>query len=167
MSRRIKTGVLFGVLALLLSLSYVSGWPWNTDMIQQPPIRPYQTVILLPADSVPVGGEPFLPRHIIAERFKNPNPPASASLENGKKMFLTYCAPCHGTNGTGHGTVAQGEFQPPDLTSERIQKMNDATIYGTITDGWLTMPSYRETMTTQERWNTVNYVRQLQAAKRK
>jgi mono/diheme cytochrome c family protein len=163
--RRIRTGFVLSVLAFLVSLSYVSGWPWNTDMIQQPTIRPYQTVILPPPDSVPVGGEHYLPRNIIAERLRNPVAATPPSIENGKKMFLTYCAPCHGINGTGHGTVAQGEFQPPDLTGERIQKMNDATIFGTITDGWLTMPSYRETMTIQERWDTVNYVRHLQATK--
>ena len=153
--------------ALLISFSYLSGWPWNTDMIRQPALRPYQRVLLPPPDSVPVGGEEFLPRNVIAERLKNPQAPTAASVAYGKKMFLIYCAPCHGETGRGHGPVAQGQFQPPDLTADRIRKLNDATIYGTITDGWLTMPSYRETLAVHERWDVVNYVRALQGSAQK
>jgi mono/diheme cytochrome c family protein len=80
-------------------------------------------------------------------------------------MFLTCCFPCHGQDGKGGGPVAQGEFQPPDLTISRIRALSEATIYGTITDGWLTMPLYRETMSVEERWDVVNYVRVLQAMK--
>lgn len=153
--------------ALVISASYVSGWPWNTDMIRQPALRPYQRVLLPPPDSVPVGGEEVLPRNVIAERMKNPQAMTAPSIEDGKRMFLIYCAPCHGEAGRGRGPVAQGDFQPPDLTSERIQKLSDATIYGTITDGWLTMPSYQETMAVHERWDVVNYVRTLQGAGKK
>jgi mono/diheme cytochrome c family protein len=165
LSRKIKTGLLVGIGALLISLTYISGWPWNMDMVQQPALRPYQRIMLPPPDSVPVDGEQVLPRNVIGERLHNPQAPTTESTENGKKMFLTYCAPCHGLNGMGHGTVAQGEFRPPDLTSDRIKKLNDGLLYGTITDGWLTMPSYRETMTVQERWNVVNYLRTLQGEK--
>jgi mono/diheme cytochrome c family protein len=36
---------------------------------------------------------------------------------NGKQMFANYCAPCHGTDGRGHGPVAPAlRTQPVDLT---------------------------------------------------
>ena len=36
---------------------------------------------------------------------------------NGKQMFVSYCAPCHGVDGRGHGPVASAlKQQPPDLT---------------------------------------------------
>jgi mono/diheme cytochrome c family protein len=36
---------------------------------------------------------------------------------NGKQMFASYCAPCHGTDGRGHGPVAPAlRMQPVDLT---------------------------------------------------
>ncbi len=167
MFTRSKLVILCIVFAAAASLSYVSGWPWNKDMIQQPTIRPYQRILLPPPDSVPIGGEEALPRDVIAARFHNPQPANTDSVAYGKKMFLIYCAPCHGVNAQGHGLVAQGDFQPPDLTSERIRKLNDATLYGTITDGWMTMPSYRETLAPKERWDVVNYVRTVQAAKGK
>jgi mono/diheme cytochrome c family protein len=36
---------------------------------------------------------------------------------DGKQMFISYCAPCHGVNGRGHGPAAAALKLPPtDLT---------------------------------------------------
>src|SRR5260370_41055437 len=36
---------------------------------------------------------------------------------DGKQMFTSYCAPCHGVNGRGHGPASNALKQPPtDLT---------------------------------------------------
>ena len=36
---------------------------------------------------------------------------------DGKQMYTSYCAPCHGVDGRGHGPVAAALRQPPtDLT---------------------------------------------------
>src|ERR1700739_3634839 len=37
---------------------------------------------------------------------------------NGKQMYTSYCAPCHGTDGKGHGPAAAAlKTQPTDLTA--------------------------------------------------
>ncbi len=37
---------------------------------------------------------------------------------NGKQMYVNYCAPCHGTDGRGHGPVSPALRIPPtDLTA--------------------------------------------------
>ncbi|WP_348264093.1 c-type cytochrome [Telmatobacter sp. DSM 110680] len=42
---------------------------------------------------------------------------------DAKQMYTSYCAPCHGTDGKGHGPVAASlKSQPTDLTV--IQKNN-------------------------------------------
>ena len=44
-------------------------------------------------------------------------PIGSEPANNGKQMFVNYCAPCHGVNGQGHGPVATSlRTQPTDLT---------------------------------------------------
>jgi mono/diheme cytochrome c family protein len=44
----------------------------------------------------------------------------------GADLFGTYCAPCHGVNGTGNGPAASAlKKRPPDLT--RIAQRNDGT----------------------------------------
>ena len=36
---------------------------------------------------------------------------------SGKQMYVNYCAPCHGVDGRGHGSVAPAlKVQPTDLT---------------------------------------------------
>jgi len=34
-------------------------------------------------------------------------------LERGKKLYLSYCASCHGVDGSGNGPVASSLKQPP------------------------------------------------------
>ena len=45
------------------------------------------------------------------------------SATDGEQMFLSYCAPCHGSDGRGHGPAAAAlKTQPTDLTA--ISKNN-------------------------------------------
>lgn len=46
---------------------------------------------------------------------------SSAANDRGRKLYLQYCASCHGVDGTGNGPVAPNlKVAPPDLT--RIEK---------------------------------------------
>jgi mono/diheme cytochrome c family protein len=51
-----------------------------------------------------------------------PSPQAAmANNERGRKLYVQYCASCHGLDGKGHGPVAESLCKPlPDLT--RIEK---------------------------------------------
>ena len=45
-------------------------------------------------------------------------PVERTSPTDGKQMYTGYCAPCHGTDGTGHGPAAAAlRTQPTDLTA--------------------------------------------------
>jgi len=51
-------------------------------------------------------------------------PIRATSPASGKEMFKTYCAVCHGVDGTGNGPAAQALKVPPsDLT--RLSQKND------------------------------------------
>jgi mono/diheme cytochrome c family protein len=44
-------------------------------------------------------------------------PVNATSPTSGKQMFTSYCAPCHGVDGRGHGPAAVAlKVQPADLT---------------------------------------------------
>src|SRR5450432_1557087 len=50
-------------------------------------------------------------------------PVDKTSPSDGKQMFNSYCAPCHGVDGRGHGPAAQAlKTQPVDLTM--LARMN-------------------------------------------
>jgi mono/diheme cytochrome c family protein len=45
-------------------------------------------------------------------------PIGKTSPNNGKQMFVGYCAPCHGVDGKGNGPVTSSLLQKPtDLTT--------------------------------------------------
>jgi mono/diheme cytochrome c family protein len=53
-----------------------------------------------------------------------PSPIPNTSPANGRQMFLTHCAPCHGRDGKGDGPAAKSLQVPPsDLT--RISARHD------------------------------------------
>ena len=45
-------------------------------------------------------------------------PVGKTAANNGKQMYTSYCAPCHGTDGRGNGPAATAlKNQPTDLTA--------------------------------------------------
>src|SRR3972149_6717950 len=54
-------------------------------------------------------------------------------------------------------------FYPVDLTSPGTQARTDGYLYAYIQYGGIVMmPSYRESISSNQAWNVVNYVRKLQ-----
>jgi mono/diheme cytochrome c family protein len=107
---------------------------------------------VMPPGTLPIDGEP--PRsNAASRRLKNPIDPAPADIEQGRQLYATYCAVCHGSGGRGDGPVAFMLRTPPaDLTSRRLVLMKDGSIYGTIRNGTEIMPSYGDALAPLERW---------------
>lgn len=148
---------------LLLGVSLAYGWPWSADMKKQPSIRPQEAPLSPPTATVPrQGKEPQMDRVKAGERLRNPVAPTDASIENGKRLFLIYCALCHGPDAKGGGPVAPKFIPPPDLTLELFRQRPDGFLYATIRDGGALMPDQREALSPRERWDVVNYLRVLQ-----
>ncbi|MGH7792696.1 MAG: c-type cytochrome [Thermodesulfobacteriota bacterium] len=142
----------------------VFGMPWSADMFQQPSIHPYEMPVLFPSKSVPTDGtrEPG-DREKIEVIKQNPAKPNEASLQRGEKLFETFCAACHGVGGKGDGPVIKRGFYPVNLTAPGTQGRTDGYIYAYIRyGGKVMMPSYRESISSDEAWDVVNFVRKLQ-----
>lgn len=92
----------------------------------------------------------------------NPLPVTKEVLELGKKRFNIYCSPCHGNYGKGDSRL-RGQFPvPPTLLSQKVTNWKDANIYHVITNGQNTMPSYERSISRDERWAIIHYIRVLQ-----
>jgi mono/diheme cytochrome c family protein len=161
--RRLKK--YFFIFALLaLGAIQVFGMPWSADMFEQPSIQPYELPLLFPSTSVATDGttKPG-DREKIEVITQNPTEPAETSLQRGEKVFETYCAACHGVGGKGDGPVIKRGFYPVDLTAPGTQGRTDGYIYAYIRyGGKVMMPSYRESISSDEAWDVVNFVRKLQ-----
>lgn len=93
---------------------------------------------------------------------KNPVAPNSTSIETGKKIYITSCSPCHGQEGKGNGIVALNlKPQPADHTRKIFQKQKDGEIFYKISTGRNAMPAFQHTISENELWCVVNFVRTL------
>lgn len=66
-------------------------------------------------------------------------PVTKTDATSGKQMFTSYCAPCHGTDGKGHGpTAAALKTAPSDLTGMTMAnhgKFPETHIYSVLQFG--------------------------------
>ena len=91
-------------------------------------------------------------------------PATPESIKKGADLFAVYCTPCHGASGKGNGLVAAKFVTPADLTSPELQKARtDGYWQSYLSVGGAVMPSYGESLSAEERWQVVNYLRTLAA----
>jgi len=155
--------ITFILLIMALTPSRVSAWPWSRDMMNQPSIKPQEGEMPpAPKRSVPVGGYPTqIKDRLHAWRLANPVAATAESIARGKQFYTIFCTPCHADSGKGNGPVGKKfPVQPMDLTNDFIQKQAfDNWIFTNITFGGRLMPSYRNDLMPEERWDVVNYIK--------
>ena len=93
----------------------------------------------------------------------------SKSQKKGKLLFLHYCAHCHGNKGGGDGFNAEFlDKDPAELSSQKFQeKISNKKLFRVINEGGAKvkkshlMPSFGSTLSEEEIWSLVAYVRYL------
>jgi mono/diheme cytochrome c family protein len=127
-------------------------------MDDQQSYKPYKAPIL----SAPVGAVPVTGREIISQgsELRNPKTPTAASLSQGKTLFETNCAMCHGETSTERGRVGKKLVPPPPgIDHDMVKGLSDAAIFKAITLGFGRMPPFKDKLTPDERWSLVNFLR--------
>jgi mono/diheme cytochrome c family protein len=94
---------------------------------------------------------------------KNPIRFTVASVDRGKKVYLTQCALCHGEKGDGKGDLATDmKLTLPDFTKpDALAKRTDGELFAIVGTGKDPMPSQKGRMPEPQLWNLVNYLRAL------
>lgn len=149
-------------------------WPWSTDMVNQPSIKPQEQTRPFPSRSVPVTGIPSAEweSRDDTEDLANPIAPSAESLKQGRTLFRIYCAACHGLTGRAESEVVARGMPANDLTDPYVQEdLTEGWIFGTITFGSAVMPPYGRAgdqdeeargandLNIEERWHVVNYIK--------
>jgi mono/diheme cytochrome c family protein len=100
-----------------------------------------------------------------------PIPVTDRLMQRGRERFDIYCAACHGLVGDAEGGMTAikaaergepGWVPPLSLHGADIRKQPVGQIFGTITNGIRTMPSYAAQIPVEDRWAIILYVRALQ-----
>jgi len=139
MRHKVKLILLFGVFAAAGGCAAPSNLPAGPT--------PIPTLIPATVPSSALGATP-------APAFAIQSYPArlpSAAL--GRPLYRTHCASCHGEDGNG---VVPGARNFGDLDYMRGE--TPASFYAAITEGRGEMPAFRDSLTSDERWDVVFYV---------
>ncbi len=97
-----------------------------------------------------------------ADTLQNPWPDKTVSAAEGKTLFNSICFVCHGNQGKGDGINAPSLKKPPaDLTSGKVQRQSDGALFWKISEGNPPMLSFKTSLTEEQRWQVISYVRQL------
>jgi len=111
----------------------------------------------------------------IAELIDNPYPITEAGLATGKELYNIFCATCHGEKANGGGYLYDTDLNPNAkypvaaanfLLDEHINASN-GRYYHAIMHGKNLMGSYKDKISTEERWQVIHYIRSLQAKEKK
>lgn len=103
------------------------------------------------------------------EGFENPFGDDNEAIAVGGELFATNCATCHGESGEGDGPAAVGlDPQPATLAdSAMMEDLSEAYIFWRITEGGTmepfnsAMPPWGDSLTEDQRWQLVSFVRSL------
>jgi mono/diheme cytochrome c family protein len=135
---------LTGVALLVFGCSVAAQENAKPSADQPAPIKPW----LAPAD----------PRSV-----KNPVPVIPAGLAAAAKLFQDNCVMCHGEKGQGDGESAKTlNRKPANFTDKAMMSAEtDGALFWKMSQGRAPMPSWEDAFSETQRWQLVNYLRQL------
>ena len=138
--------------------------PTGTLQSTQPVITPQSQPTSVPAGSptplpTGTGSYPSVPAE-----YANKQPPFSLTSSNtinqGKALYNSDCAPCHGTDGKGDGPAAASLNPPPlDFASQYAKNMPLDFYYWRISTGVANtaMPAWGNSLSSDQIWQVIAY----------
>jgi mono/diheme cytochrome c family protein len=84
-------------------------------------------------------------------------------LEHGRNRYMIFCVVCHDPLGTGRGKIVErGYTPPPSYHIERLRRAPVGRFVAVMTDGYGSMPDYKQQIPPRDRWAIAAYIRALQ-----
>jgi mono/diheme cytochrome c family protein len=92
-----------------------------------------------------------------------PFPVTRAVLQHGQDRYLIYCVVCHDPLGHGRGKIVErGYTPPPSYHIDRLRRAPVGHFFDVMTNGYGSMPDYKQQIPPRDRWAIAAYVRALQ-----
>ena len=93
----------------------------------------------------------------------------AGNADEGRKLFLTFCSACHGSDGNGDGEASKYlEIKPQDFTDQSVMmKLSDQDIYNFIQGkedrfhGASFLPGFQLKLNEMQIWDLVSFIRTL------
>jgi cytochrome c peroxidase len=103
-----------------------------------------------------------------ARRLKSPLGTTAENAAAGMAVYQRLCVSCHGADGRARTPLAgKLPLRPTDLSNYLMESMRDGEIYWVIDKGIdKSMPSFGDQTDANERWQMVQYIRELRQKQR-
>ncbi len=99
-----------------------------------------------------------------ADKLVNPLKGNPASIQEGKKIYESMCSICHGDKGKGNGAAGVSlSPRPANFLVITVRNESDGAVFWKLSEGNPPMASYKGLLTEPQRWQLVNYIRQLES----
>ena len=157
--RRSARGILAAVLVAAAGAVALAQPAFMRNMYTGPVVLPQVDPRVPVEDTIAVDGERQRDR-LESRDLPNPVPDTPAVLAEGEWLYDVYCAMCHGPAGLGDGQIAGHYPRMPSLAARHVQNnYTDGWIFSIIGDGGFRMPPFAHSMSADERWALVRYVK--------
>jgi mono/diheme cytochrome c family protein len=97
-----------------------------------------------------------------ADSLVNPYYIEPLTLPQGQEIYTIYCAPCHGAQGKADGPATNNlkikllMFQDKTVTTQ-----SNGALFWKIREGRGEMPSFKELLSEEQKWQLVEYIRDI------
>lgn len=161
------------------------GVEYMPDMYRSPAIETYvdyefpdsMTSRQAPENAIPRGYKPYAYSNdaegfeLAGKQLSNPLHLTEKTIQEGKALYESFCAHCHGEKGQGNGSIQNAIYgavpsyvdEVPNRRGNRSMKeLKEGHIYHAIMYGLNAMGPHSSLIREQDRWKIVAYVQSLQ-----
>ena len=85
----------------------------------------------------------------------------ASKTDVGRKIYVSSCANCHGSDANGHGPAAVNLVVKPTNLREMAGLHTDGDLAWKITNGRGAMPAWKDMLGKNQVWDLVNYIQSL------
>lgn len=97
-----------------------------------------------------------------ADAIQNPYPPEPLVVQQGEELYQVYCWSCHGETGYGDGAAGGAlGVKPANFHADPVKKQSDGALFWKLSEGRGNMPPFKESLSEEQRWQLVTYLRKL------
>lgn len=80
------------------------------------------------------------------------------TAKEGEAIYIKNCVSCHGDPGKANNLKTLNPI-PPDMNSAKTQALTDGELFYILNTGRGAMPSFKNTLSEEERWKTISFIR--------
>lgn len=96
------------------------------------------------------------------EALKNPSAFNNENVKAGRELYNINCKSCHGDPGKYNALPLLPP--PPDVTSPQMLQNSEGALFFKITTGRVAMPAFEATLSEEQRWKIVNFMKSFDPA---